>query len=37
MVYFVGKRKNPERPIPVVSQERIKAAQAFADKLKKRK
>jgi hypothetical protein len=37
MVYIAGQRKNPEKPIPVISKERIREAQAFADKLKKSK
>ena len=37
MVYIAGQRKNPEKPIPVISKERIREAQTFADKLKKSK
>ena len=37
MVYIAGQRKNPEKPIQVISKERIREAQAFADKLKKSK
>lgn len=35
--YVVGKRKNTGKPIPVVPQSRIKAAQILASKLKKQK
>lgn len=36
MVYIVGQRKNPEKPIPVLPKERIREAQAPADRLRGR-
>ena len=34
MVYIAGQRKNPEKPIPVISKRTNPRSWAFADKLK---